>query len=258
MRTYEKYLDLSSLHEFIVVTPREEVQKLSALLKNAYPSWPWKFIIEEALVSNRIPDGWAKQQTAKLAVANVVKTQHYLIIDDDTYLTKPFSYTNMFHNGKLIMNKTQIDFPFFFLWSAQVAQVDYDLVQNADYHMAITPEIFDTNIVKEIVNWLESEYGTQMKWQEYLAENKYTEYCLYWIYLIKTHRCHEVYASDADAPQVYGYPTSGPEHNLEEQVKKSFMNNEQHYFSFVQSSLQFTVPQVEAVVEALLQYLPGN
>lgn len=253
MKSYEKYLEVADIHDFIIITPKGDYKKVKETLETSYPKYPWKFLTEEALVSKNIPEGWARQQTAKLAVSKVVQTSHYLIIDDDTYLTKPFTYKDLFYQGRAIMNKTQIDFPFFFLWSAQIAQVDYDLVQNADFHMAITPEIFVTEVVRDIVAFLEKEYGTNMKWQEHLAENKYTEYCLYWTWLLKHNKTQQYYAVENDAPCVYGYPTSGPEHDVVSQVHRSFTQNANHFFSFVQSSLQYPVKDVSMVVQKYLQ-----
>lgn len=244
METYEKYLDKDSIHEFIVVAPAADIKNIQHKLTTKFPSWPWKFIVEDAIVLRTLSNGWAKQQTAKFAVANLVKTSHYLIIDDDTYLTKPFAFDNLFHNGKAILNKCQIDFPFFFFWSSQIAKADYDMVQYAPFHMAITPEIFVTQRVKDLVKWLEGEYGDRMQWQQHLANNKFTEYCTYWIYLMKLGAHTEEYACDDDAPCLYNHATTGPEHDLRLQVKRSFTDNANSYFSFVQTSLPFSNKQV--------------
>lgn len=248
MKTYEKYLDVLCVHEFLVVAPSSDIKSIQSKLLEKWPSWPWKFVVEDAIVLRSLSSGWAKQQTAKFAIAQLVQTPHYLIIDDDTYLTKPFSYANLFHNGKAILNKCQIDFPFFFFWSAQMAKVDYDMVQYAPFHMAITPEIFVTSRVRELVSWLESQYGDRMKWQQHLADNKFTEYCLYWIYLMNKGVHTLEYACEDDAPALYGYATTGPEHKLKPQVAKSFKDNTNYFFSFVQSSLPHTIDAVEKEV----------
>lgn len=248
MMTYEKYLDKESIEDFFIIAPASDVKSIQTKLTAKYPNWPWKFVVEDAIVSKNLPSGWAKQQTAKFAIAQLVKTSHYLIIDDDTYLTKPFSYNNLFHNGKCILNKCQIDFPFFFFWSSQIAKADYDMVQYAPYHMAITPEAFVTQRVKDLVKWLEGEYGDRMQWQLHLANNKFTEYCTYWIYLMKLGVHTQEYACEDDAPCLYNYATTGPEHNLALQVKKSFIDNKNHFFSFVQTSLPITNKQVLAEV----------
>jgi hypothetical protein len=252
MKTYTKYLNTDDLYEFIVIVPKNELATIKAKLNSQYPTFPWKLITEDVLVSKKVPTGWAKQQVAKLAVALIVATEHYLIVDDDTYLTKPFGYADMFRNGKLIMNKCQIDFPFFFLWSAQTLGVDFDEVQSAPFHMAITPEIFVTDVVKDIVKLFETKYGTHMVWQERLAELKFTEYCVYWTYLRDKALHDTMYYCDEDGYSLYGYPTSGQEHDLKEQVRKSFQENDGHFFSFVQSSRPYTVCEVE---QEVLSYL---
>jgi hypothetical protein len=252
MKTYEKYLNWNGVQDFFVVVPRPDVESVKTKLESGFLNVPWKVIAEDVLVSKKVPEGWAKQQTAKLAIASLVKTRHYLIIDDDTYLTKPFGVEDLLWNGKAIMNKCQIDFPFFFLWSAQCVDVDFDEVQGAPFHMAITPEIFVTDVVKDLVAYLEGKYGGRMQWQESLAANKFTEYCMYWTYLRKVGKHEALYACESEAPAVYGYPTSGPEHDLKAQVKRSFEENSGYHFSFVQSSLPFSTEQV---AQEVLRYL---
>jgi hypothetical protein len=253
MVSYAKYLDTSTLKDFFVVVPAADVAVVQSMLTSAYPTFPWRVINEDTLLHATIPPGWARQQTVKLAVSMLVQTETYLIVDDDTYLTKPFSSSNMRDpsSGKLLLNKTKIDFPFFFLWSAQVLRADFEMVQDAPCHMAITPEIFVTSVVKDIVRWLVDNYGNQKKWQVFLAEHKYTEYCLYWIWLLQRNKASELYAIDSPL-SLYGHATTGDEHDLSSQVQKSFEDNQNFWFSFVQTSLPHSVDQVEKTVRRFL------
>jgi hypothetical protein len=249
MPTLEHFLDITGLLDFIVIAPRSDIATIKQELTTNFSRYPWRFVVEDVLVSKQVENGWAKQQTAKIAVAAMVKTDCYLIIDDDTYLTKPFGQQDLKYNNKYIMNKCDIDFPFFFLWSANALGADFDTVQNAPYHMAITPEIFHTQTVQSLIECLEQMHGTHMKWQEYLANNKFTEYCMYWTYLRNKNQHTELYAcEEAGAPQLYGNPTSGQEHILTSQVEKSFKENTNYWFSFVQSSLPYTNSEVQQEV----------
>lgn len=252
MPTFEKYLDISGLKDFFVIAPNADVSYIRQTLQEKHPRFPWNVLSEDVLVSKEVPAGWAKQQTSKLAISALVKTDLYLIVDDDTYLTKPFGSKDLMHQGKILLNKTQIDFPFFFLWSAQVLDVDFDKVQEFPEYMAITPEIFKTSIVREIVRVLEGKFGNRMQWQKALAEHKYTEYCLYWIYLIDKGLASDLYALE-HAPSVYGAATTGPEHKMAENVATSFTQNRDFWFSFVQSSLPYSVAEVEKEIQKHLQ-----
>lgn len=251
MMTYARYLDVASIEEFFVVVPAEDVERVKKLLHDQYPTYPWTVLNEMVLLHPSLPTGWARQQTVKLVISMLVKTSTYLIIDDDTYLTKPFSAKDLCDptNGKLVMNKTNIDFPFFFLWSTQVLKYDYDQVQDYPAHMAITPEVFVVQVVRDLVKWLISEYGTNKKWQLYLYQNKYTEYCLYWIWLIKHKKAHELYAIYSKT-SLYGHATTGTEHDLSTQVALSFKDNTHQWFSFVQSSLPHSVNDILAIVKS--------
>ena len=250
MVTYAKYLDVASVKDFFIVTPADEQNELSDKLRNQWPKWPWKFVAEDKLIDKSIAVGWARQQTAKLAISMLVTTDHYLIIDDDTYLTRPFSYGNLFDSeGKIIMNRTLIDFPFFFLWSNQVLKYDFDQVQKQDYHMAITPEIFITQEVRGLVKFLVATYGDAKQWQRFLAEHKYTEYCIYWIWLIKNNKHTALYSN---CKSVYGCETTNAGHDLRTNIEKSFDPRANHYFSFVQTSIGHPL---ETIRELILSHL---
>jgi hypothetical protein len=239
MPTYEAFLDLNSVKEFMIVAPNDEIKKLMYTLQTRWPKWPWKFVPEDKIIDKSLSQGWARQQTAKLAVAMLITTDHYLIIDDDTYLTRPFSYKDMFDvENKVILTRTDIDFPFFFLWSNQVVEFDMEVVQKEPFHMAITPEIFITSEVRSLVKWLVSKYGDNKQWQKYLANHKFTEYCLYWIWLIKNNINKRMYSTSTDAPRIYDYATTSEDHDLTTMVRSSFDKSKKHYFSFVQSSLR--------------------
>lgn len=253
MTTYNAFLDVESVKDFIVICPSNELHHTSDILKMTYPQWSWRFIPEDKLVDKSLPSGWMRQQTAKLAISMLVTTNHYLIIDDDTYLTRPFSYSNLFDSdGKVIFSKTPIDFPFFFLWSNQVLQYDMEVVQSEQYHMSITPEIFVTSEVRNLVRWLVSTYGDNKQWQRFLADHKYTEYCLYWIWLIKHNKHKALYSTDETAPSTYGYATSSTDHSMSDNVRMSFDLGKPHFFSFIQSSLKYPI---DDVTDEVLQHI---
>lgn len=255
MVSYEKYMKREDVKDFFVVVPKDDVALVTTELTKAFPMWPWKIINEESLISSAVPPGWARQQTAKLAISMLVSTDNYLIIDDDTYLTKPFCKEDMYDpdTKKLIMNKTDIDFPFFFFWSSEVLNVDFDEVQYAKTHMAITPEIFVTSVVKDIVRWLVEKYGNQKQWQLYIANNKYTEYCLYWIWLLHHKKADEYYAIESPY-QLYDHATTSLEQPMPEMVKKSFKDNKYHWFSFVQSSIDVPVLEIQKEVLSYISH----
>lgn len=241
MKSYEKYLNLNDVAEFIVITPEDELEYISNKLSSKFSieKWKWNFMSEDKLIDTRIPAGWGKQQTAKLAVSFFIKTNEYLIIDDDTFLTKDFNYSDFFVNNKLIFNKTLIDFPFFYLWSSQLLEVDYDIVQYYKCHMGITPEIFVTNIAKNIVKYLIQTYGNDKKWQILIVNNKFTEYTLYWIWMIKSNIIDDYYNTETEK-QLYGNAVTEYSENIQEIVATIFTKNTNYYFSFIQSSLKYS------------------
>jgi len=236
--SYNKFMKLEDVYEMIVITPAKERAAIETRLKEAAPEFPWLVIPENELVDSSCSTGWAKQQTAKIAIAKRIKTPIYLIIDDDTFAVRPFGYDDLHFNGKVRMNKTSIDFPFFFLWSAEVLGADFEgLVQPQPFHMAITPEIFVTSVVKSLITTLEKRHGAYPEWQKAIVKNKYTEYCMYWIYMLMCGTTNTHYATTTDAPPLYAAATTGDDHILALKIEAAFASHGKHIFSFVQTSL---------------------
>lgn len=246
LRTYQRWLRLADVRAFIVIVPEKERKLVEAALRERAPEFPWTFVAEEALVDAAVPPGWARQQTAKLAVARMVETPTYLIVDDDTFLVRPFGAADLVApDGGLRFNRTDIDFPFFFLWSAQVLGVDYEEVQTQPFHMAITPEPFVTDVVRDLVGELAARHGD---WQRAIAAHKFTEYCLYWIYVVTRGLRDRYYTTDATCC-LYDHCVTSPDQlgDLGGHLARAFGAGA-HYFSFVQTSLPVTT---EAIVECL-------
>ena len=247
--SYLKYMRLEDVHEIFVITPSKERASIEERLTAAAPTFPWKVIPENELVDSSLTTGWAKQQTAKIAIAKRVKTPLYLIIDDDTFAVRPFGTTDLYHNDRVRMNKTPIDFPFFFLWSAEVLGCDFEeVVQPQPFHMAITPEIFVTAVVKDLIATLAARHGAYPEWQKAIVANKYTEYCMYWIHMLMQGTTDKHYAIEDSSPPLYAAATTGADHNLADQMKAAFAPECKHIFSFVQTSLPHTTDAILAEI----------
>ena len=257
MATFDRFMEQDEIKDFFVVVPSQEEEAVRKALCDAYPTWPWNVLNEDALVHASLPPGWARQQTIKFAISMLVQTETYLIVDDDTILTKPFHEKDMYADGtrQLIMNRAQIDFPFFYLWSCQALKYDFDKVQDFPYHMGITPQIFVTSVVRDLVKWLVLNYGGQKVWQLFLANNKFTEYTMYWMWLIKHNLTGSHYTTSTDANEVYGnvITTDMEKSQLAKSVKTMFAQNEKYFFSFIQSSLPFIIKDISDMVT---QHLP--
>jgi len=256
--SYKKYMKLEDVHEIIVITPPKERFDIETRLKEAAPEFPWRVLSENDLVDPTLSVGWAKQQTAKMVISKRVRTPIYLIIDDDTFAVRPFGFDDL-HFGaapdakpRVRFNRTPIDFPFFFYWSSEVMGADFEgLVQPQPFHMAITPEIFVTSVARDLVAYLERRHGGN--WQKAIVDNKYTEYCVYWIFLLMRKETDKFYATGADAPPLYDAATTGAEHDLSTQMREAFRPGGNHIFSFVQTSLPVST---DAVLAEIKKYVP--
>lgn len=251
--SYLKFLDVSSVAEFVIICPKDDAETIDTKIVKQFPSIPWRVYNDTQLLHAGVTAGWARQQIAKLAISQLVRTDHYLLVDDDTILTKPFLYTDLFANdARLRLNKSDtMDFPFFFLWSNQLLDFDFDKVQDAKYYMGITPEIFHTQTVRDIVKYLVTRYGNTKLWQLKLQDNKFTEYGLYWIWLIKHGMIEKMYTTTDDAP-LYDFAVTDDSQNLKKQMEDAFRKDTSHHFTFVQSSLKYTVDDIVKVIEPKL------
>jgi len=112
--------------------------------------------------------------------------------------------------------------------------------------MAITPEPFVTAVVRDLVDVLATRHGPG--WQGVLAAHKFTEYCLYWIYLMTKGACDRYY--DVDTGPLYDHAVTSPAQvpQLAEHMTRAFDASGRHYFSFIQTSLEVST---EAIVACL-------
>lgn len=258
LRSYRLFLDRSELVDFFVITPGRELKNVSTRLTAAAPEFPWVFLDEDRILSSKLSSGWQRQQTSKLAIAHMVKTPYYLIVDDDTFLVRRFCFNDFFSGSddrRLILNTAEIDFPMWLLWSCQAGDIDVDVVQQEEEIMAITPEIFVTDEVRKLVGRLQKKYdgpGSEKNgWQIALGQNKFTEYTLYWSYLVSEGQAHKLY--DIKCRQkLYGAATTGPEHDMEQNMAQAFSPSANFFFSFVQSSLQIPFEKVERSIDRYL------
>ena len=188
----DKFLDSNAVHTFFIVCKDDEVQ-----------------IVKEALSGQKIPvnievrsentllkpetiantKGWYIQQLIKLGVARVVATEYYLVLDADCFLTRYFTYTNLFHGDKLITNtESWTVHKDWWLNSLNIMEMSLEEISN-NAVIAATPQSLKTGVVLELLDLLDHKAG-RVGWEAYLSERKFTEFSLYWLFLIRNNLTH--------------------------------------------------------------------
>lgn len=260
---YDKFLETEYLESFFIICPVQDIKILSKYT-DRYPHIPFKFIKEDYIIHKNITNinGWLKQQIIKIAISSIITTKHYLIVDSDMYLNQKLCYEDLFQNGKVkytfepyqeLNNKyysTNSEW-----WNNSLKIIDYPIsdLHEDKYLMGITPQIFITDKVKELVKYLILRYGGD--WQKIICDMKFSEYTLYWLFMLKNNYTY-LYTID-------GYPLWNHDldrnilyyHTEEEQkiiANKSVLENKS-YFSVIQSYLPVNVDLMKFEIFQILK-----
>ena len=230
MKSLKKYLDLSILKDFMIITPHTELEMIRKKLLDHYPEFPFVFVDEDSLISPAFfcESGWLKQMLLKLLIANRVTTPYYLTLDSDVFLTKPFIETSLFYEGKLIFSRNPVDcHQEWWTASSKILNFNYREILKQKSLMGVTPEILVTDVCLQL--------------QENLRRVSNTEYTLYWVFLISQNKVKEYYSFEG--PHLIGNAIwtlemiDSEENGLPELVEKIFKNNKNSYFSLIQSNI---------------------
>lgn len=260
---YDKFLESEYLESFYIICPVQDIKILSKYT-DKYPHIPFKFIKEDYIIHKNISDinGWLKQQIIKIATASIITTEYYLIVDSDMYLNQKLRYEDLFQNSKVkysyepyqeLNNKyysTNSEW-----WKNSAKIIDYPITDlyKDKYLMGVTPQIFITDKVKELVKYLILRYGKD--WQKIICDMKFSEYTLYWLFMLKNNYT-QLYT-------IEGYPLWNHDlernilyyHTEEEQkiiAKKSVLENKS-YFSVIQSYLPVNVDLMKFEIFKILK-----
>ena len=194
---------ISGLHEFILIAPKKELPILEDLVFKNEEKIPFRLVAEETLLDRNISEerGWLKQQILKLAVSSIVMTDHYLVVDSDHFLTKPFGIKDIFQNDKVLYHtepwqtENSDRYSVNSEWWINSATILNQKELPINGLMSVTPQVLITQVVKDLVGYVSNTLIHDPKnidstdaWQKFLCERNFTEFTLYWVFLLKTNR----------------------------------------------------------------------
>jgi hypothetical protein len=237
MNLYEQYLNKNDIFEFIICCPEENIDYVKFKLNKF--NFPFVYFTDSSFCKN--DNSWIKQQIIKLDICNYIKTKYYLILDDDMYLTKKLSIDDFFDkNGNIYYSfeswsDDSIHFANNTNWlSSSCEWLNYDKfdLKQSTKLMGVTPQLFITRIVHQLLHVLGKNWKNEFKG---------SEYSLYWIYLLQTLRTHYYTPDNRFFAMDHEYQVLVP--NLSNQELENIINNsfnsKKYYFLVIQSWLNY-------------------
>lgn len=195
-----EYVYLPDLYRIYVVTSKKFIEKIKKNIVELGIYNKINFVDETYLqkikeLPNTSNNHWYYQQILKLKMATFIKTNHYLILDIDMFLIKELKFDDMFFENKIIY--THESFPHenppgytnrdWWENSCKVLNCPIEKLHGMNNLMGVTPQLLVTSIVNELLAFLENKFGSG--WPSFIMMNGFTEYTLYWIYLIERNLC---------------------------------------------------------------------
>jgi hypothetical protein len=243
IKSYKKFLGIENLEQIYLICPRIEMKVLEELV-NEYKQYPYKILPDEDFISNNTITqlGWYKQQIIKLSISEIIKTKYYLVLDSDMYLNQSFKYDDLFFEEKIKYssepwqtknNEKYSTNSNWWIGSCNVLNYDLEKIKVDDL-MGVTPQLLITDVVKSLITNIKS---INNDWQLYLCNNKFTEFTLYWIYiLLKEYK--DLYTNKGYPLWKHDLNTNILTYNCDRQkVKNSFVNSIS-FFSVIQGYIK--------------------
>ena len=157
------------------------------------------------------------QQIVQLGISNFVNTSEYIILNCDNFLTRKFSYGDMFHDGKLIftgIENPEKPHPLHF-WQYSIGVLGNNKIENIEANlkeksglygntlryrkfMSVTPQIYITSEIKNLLKYIEDIHGED--WCKSLLSRtsggpqSWSESSLYWTYLTMNNKVEDLYS----------------------------------------------------------------
>jgi len=210
-----KYIDIKEVQEFIIINNKDVNKDVFKDINIVYYNTDFICdISKNKLCDKNINDKMIKK-LIPLAICKYIKTEHYIVIDDDYILTKALLYKDFYQNNRLLYNakswKNIPDEHATWMASLQVRNMNSFTNQNFihPYNLLVQntlfvngPQILCTNIVYQLLYSVDKnlenniDKKTTYNWKETILSLGASPYELYWIFLMETLRCNYYIASD--------------------------------------------------------------
>ena len=244
------YLYLPDVYKVYIISSNEMIKKIKEFNFNFLT-----FIDEEIIEPLKVSDKWIYQQILKLKISKIIKTKYYLIIDDDMFLIKTLYYSDLFYNDCVIYpyesfpHNNPPGYTNTIWWESSCKLLEYPVenLYNLTNLMSVTPQTMITGLVIELLDKLPKNWECTY----------FTEYSLYWIYLIQNNKEH-LYTTKGnkllDIDENYNIINYKEYDNCICSIKNALLEKKYH-FLLIQSNLQkYTGFNINNYLPLLEQY----
>jgi hypothetical protein len=186
-KTHDKNLKKEDIDCIYFIVPFDEKQYVENMIQTYIRDVKTKIITDDDLIPYKFQfNSHRKQMLLKLLVYKYVKTNLYLVLDDDIISLKSFTYHDLFLGKKLkYASESGINSqPYVWECSRDLLQLNNKTnIYKLKNTMSITPEILITSVVVDMMNYLVRIHGSVNKLYNIMTRVSWTEYTLYWLYL---------------------------------------------------------------------------
>jgi len=253
IKSLNKFLFMNDVHKIYIITSTAKMDSIKHIWMNELIGAPIfnkiTFIDENEIEPSFLEHKWYYQQILKLKISKCIQTKHYLVLDDDMFLIKPLKFSDFINSDNKIIY-THESFPHnnprcytnsaWWTTSANVLEFDVKQIYDNTCLMGVTPQLLITDMVIGLIATLEKKYG--IEWAKKITELRFTEYALYWIYVIQQNMTH-LYSTDKRDLLLLDVDESVTvlEHSSEEsivQVVNRALKTKKYHFLLIQGWLR--------------------
>lgn len=177
---YKKYLNMDDVYQIFICCPERNLD--SVIQRLSQFDFPFVFLKDEDF--NIINDRWINQQIIKLSICHYINTEHYLILDDDMFLTKKIQFSDFFDkNGNIYYSfESSKNNQMSLTNSCIILNYDINEIKSHQDIASNTSQLMITRIVRQLLQTIGNS------WEQYLKNYSTNSFLLYWIYLLKSFR----------------------------------------------------------------------
>ena len=162
-KTHDKNLKKEDIDCIYFIIPRNEKTYFESMLKKHIININTKLITEDEMISSTYDfTSHRKQMLLKLLIYKYIKTELYLILDDDIISLKPFTYNDLFFQKK-IRYASEPDItsqPYVWECSRDLLKLTNTNIYRLKNTMSITPEILIKSVVHNMMIYLLNKHDS--------------------------------------------------------------------------------------------------
>jgi hypothetical protein len=249
-KTHDRNLVKHDIDCIYFIIPRDEADYFKSIMVQHIRDVKTMVVTEDQLVQSKFKfTSHRKQMLLKLLIAKYIKTELYLVLDDDIISLKTFGYNDLFSNKKIKYNgEININS------QPQVWEASRDLLllkQKTNIYrlknvISITPEILITSVVNDMFAYLVSKHRSMQNLFEEMTKVSWTEYTLYWLYLRYVDKqgiCHYYQMNNFTHANLTVY-----EDNYKT-ILKNALRDKSGYFTIIQSNVyEYNIPELKSAL----------